>query len=81
MPLSDIINQEPTPEFAAQIGEQFQLLLSKLDRAEDPDLIQIALAKMAGESTGDVAQKLGCARRTVERKIALIRRIWERECV
>ena len=78
--LSSIIQQRPTPEFAAQIGEQFKLLLTKLDRADDPDLIRIAQAKMLGESTTEVAQQLGCVRRTVERKILLIRRIWEREC-
>jgi DNA-directed RNA polymerase specialized sigma24 family protein len=80
VPLSSIMDEQPTPEFAAQIGEQFQLLLAKLERADDPDLIQIAMAKMTGESTGEVAQKLGCVRRTVERKILLIRHIWEQEC-
>lgn len=78
--LSSIIQEQPTPEFAAQIGEQFKLLLTRLDRARDPDLIQIALAKMLGESTTEVAQRLGCVPRTVERKILLIRRIWEQEC-
>jgi DNA-directed RNA polymerase specialized sigma24 family protein len=78
--LSNIIQQQPTPEFATQIGEQFKLLLAKLDRADDPDLMRIAQAKMLGESTTEVAQQLGCVRRTVERKILLIRRIWEREC-
>ena len=78
--LSNIIQQQPTPEFAAQIGEQFKLLLARLDRADDPDLMQIAQAKMLGESTTEVAQQLGCVRRTVERKILLIRRIWEQQC-
>ncbi len=78
--LSHIIEQRPTPEFAAQIGEQFKLLLTKLDRAEDPDLSRIALAKMLGESTTEVAEQLGCVRRTVERKLLLIRRVWEQEC-
>ena len=78
--LSGIIEQQPTPEFAAQIGEQLRLLLTKLERAEDPDLSKIALAKMLGESTTEVARQLGCVRRTVERKILLIRRIWEQEC-
>jgi RNA polymerase sigma factor (sigma-70 family) len=78
--LSNIIEERATPEFAAQIGEQFKLLLTKLDRAEDPDLSRIALAKMRGESTAEVAEQLGCVRRTVERKLLLIRRIWEQEC-
>ena len=78
--LSHIVHEQPTPEFAAQMGEQFKLLLEKLNRAEDPELAEIALAKMLGESTIEIAQRLGCVRRTVERKILLIRRIWEQEC-
>ena len=78
--LSKIIHAQPTSEFAAQISEQFDLLLSKLDRAEDPDLIKIALEKIQGESTADIAQQLGCVRRTVERKILLIRKVWDEEC-
>ncbi len=80
VPLSTIIQEQPTPEFAAQMGEQFKLLLSKLDDADDPDLMKIALSKMQGASTTEVARQLGCVRRTVERKILLIRRIWEQEC-
>ena len=80
VPLSAIIQEKPTPEFVAQIGEQFTLLLRKLQSADDPDLMEIALSKMQGDSTTEVAQRLGCVRRTVERKILLIRRIWEQEC-
>ena len=78
--LSKIVYEQPTPEFAAQISEQFDLLLSKLDHARDPDLIKIALAKMQGDSTADISLQLGCVRRTVERKLTLIRRIWDNEC-
>lgn len=78
--LNDFICEQPTPEFAAQLAEQLKLLLSRLDCAEDPDLIKIALAKMQGESTSDIAEQLGCVRRTVERKLLLIRNIWEQEC-
>ena len=79
-PLSEIIQHGPTPEFVAQIGEQFRLLLNKLEDANDSDLLKIAIAKMQGASTPEVAKQLGCVRRTVERKILLIRRTWEQEC-
>ena len=78
-PISKIISDQPTPEFAAQMAEQLEMLLKRLDGADDPDLKQIALAKMLGESTADIATRLGCVRRTVERKLLLIRRLWERE--
>ena len=79
IPLSQIIECDPTPEFATEIGEQLTLLLKKLEEAKDPDLLHIANAKMLGHSTAEVAQQLGCVRRTVERKVRLIRRIWEKE--
>lgn len=77
--LSEIIEQRPTPEFAAIISSQFESLLGKLERADDPDLIQIATAKMSGESNKEIAAKLGCVRRTIERKIQIIRTMWESE--
>lgn len=79
VPLSQVIEQKASPEFAAMIGAQFEELILKLDRAEDPDLIRIAVAKMMGDSNTEVAEQLGCVRRTIERKIQLIRKIWETE--
>ena len=77
--LSDIIEKRPTPEFAALISAQFEALIQKLRQADDPDLMQIAIAKMLGNTNVEVARQLGCVRRTVERKILVIRRIWEKE--
>lgn len=79
IPLSKIIEQRPSPEFAAMISLQFEQLIERLESANDPDLIGIAIAKMTGDSNAEVAQQLGCARRTVERKVQLIRVIWESE--
>lgn len=78
-PLSGVIEPQANPEFAALIGDQFEALVKKLDCAEDPDLLPVAIAKMLGDSTPEIAARLGCVRRTVERKLALIRRIWEDE--
>ena len=77
--LDKFIRDQPTPEIAAQISEQFDVLMSRLKSARDPDLVKIALAKMQGDSTADIAGQLGCVRRTVERKLLLIRRIWDDE--
>ena len=79
VPLSQIIQAQASPEFAAQVSEQFAILLNKLERADDRDLVEIALAKMQGHSNDEVAQQIGCVRRTIERKIRLIRLIWENE--
>jgi DNA-directed RNA polymerase specialized sigma24 family protein len=74
--IHEVEGDEPTPAFAAQVAEEFQRLLDKLPDAE---LRSIALWKMEGETNPQIAKRLGCALATVERRVALIRRIWERE--
>jgi DNA-directed RNA polymerase specialized sigma24 family protein len=73
------IGREPSPEFAAQVAEQLDRLLARLDRSGDADLRAIALAKMQGDTTAEIAGRLGCVRRTVERKLQVIARLWREE--
>lgn len=75
----NVISQEPTPEFIVQIREQLERLLERLEDTGDPELRSVALLKMSGESIGDIAQRLGCVRKTIERKLNVIKRMWERE--
>jgi len=63
----------PTPEFAAQMAEEFQRLFARLD---DPILQSIARCKMEGYSNEDIAAQIGRSIRTVERKLSLIRDCW-----
>ena len=72
--IEQIANREPTPEYAAALVEEFQQRLQSLD---DQELQEIAMLKMQGESNADIANRRGCTLRTVERKLALIRKIWE----
>jgi DNA-directed RNA polymerase specialized sigma24 family protein len=74
--LEEIIGREPTPEFAAQVAEECDGLLARLGTAE---LRSIALFKMEGYTTDEIAVKLGCARSTVERRLRLIRSLWKAE--
>ena len=66
---------EPTPEFAAEMAEQCSRLLNCLP----DDCRQIALYKLDGYSNDQIADKLNVAPRTIERKLASIRTIWQRE--
>ena len=50
-----------------------------LDRLSDTLLRAIALWKIEGFTTEEIAAKLGCTSRTVERKLQLIRRLWRAE--
>ena len=75
--LEPVLGQEPTPEFAAQVSEEYQLLLAALP---DATLRQIAVWKMERYTHDEIAEKLGCVRRTVQRRLQLIQQIWtERE--
>jgi DNA-directed RNA polymerase specialized sigma24 family protein len=72
-PLAELIAQEPTPEFAVMVAEETHLQLALLG---DEQLRQIALDRMAGYSTEEIAERQGCARRTIARRLDLIRQIW-----
>lgn len=66
--------REPTPDFAAQVAEECQRLLKLLD---DDLLRALAVGKMEGCTNPELAARHGLALRTVERKLGLIRKIWE----
>jgi RNA polymerase sigma factor (sigma-70 family) len=75
--LEQVVSPEPSPEFAAELAENCQRLLDLLGDAE---LRTVALSKMEGFTTEEIAGQLNCAPRTVERKLRLIRSLWEKEC-
>ena len=72
--LARAVGSEPTPEFAAMVAEEYRRLL---DRLGDDVLRKVAILRMEGYTTDAIAGQLGCARRTVARQLALIRRILE----
>jgi RNA polymerase sigma factor (sigma-70 family) len=71
--LDELIGREPTPELAAMMAEQYLHLLGRLD---DETLRRIAAWKLEGYSNEEIAARLGCGRRTVERKLGVIRTTW-----
>ncbi len=75
----ELISQEPSPEFTAEVADQFDRLLALLDATGDADLKPIVLGKMQGETPVELADRLGCSRRSIERKLQVIVRVWERE--
>jgi DNA-directed RNA polymerase specialized sigma24 family protein len=74
--LEEVLGREPSPQFAAEVAEECRRLLAGLG---DPDLEAVALWKMEGYENAEIAAKLGCAPRTVERRLQLIRQLWEKE--
>jgi RNA polymerase sigma factor (sigma-70 family) len=74
--LDQVVGEEPTPAFAAQVAEEYRRLLELLG---DESLRQVAVRKMEGFSNDEIAAQLDCSRRTVARKLETIRIIWTGE--
>lgn len=72
--LDQVIGGEIDPAFAAQIAEEFELLLARL---ADDGLRKIALFKLEGYTNDEIAGRLNCSPRSVTRRLTVIRRVWE----
>lgn len=72
--IGNVIGREPTADFAAQVSEEADRLLETLP---DRELRDVASLKMRGKTNGEISHKLDCGLRTVERRLCIIRKIWE----
>jgi DNA-directed RNA polymerase specialized sigma24 family protein len=68
-----VLGREPTPELAAAVAETIETLLGQL---EDDQLRAVATGKMEGYTNEELAVKLGCSTRTIERKLDRVRAQW-----
>jgi RNA polymerase sigma factor (sigma-70 family) len=73
--LDALPGREPTPDFAATFADLCDYLLASLDNEK---LRAIAQLKLEYRDTAEIAKELGCTRRTVERKLLIIRARWEK---
>lgn len=74
MGIGQILGKEPTPELALMTAETCQKMLDELG---DDTLKAIARLKLEGNSKVEIAEKLGCVTRTVDRKLDRIRKKWQ----
>jgi RNA polymerase sigma factor (sigma-70 family) len=74
--LEQLLTREPTPEEAAATADECRRLLDLLD---EPELRQIALWKVEGYTNEEIAARLDCVPRTIERKVSRIRLLWKHE--
>ncbi len=72
--LAEILENGPSPDDAVQFAEDVE---RRLDQLKDSVLQKIALRKLEGCGVDEIATELGASTRTVERKLRLIRVIWE----
>jgi DNA-directed RNA polymerase specialized sigma24 family protein len=66
----------PTPAFAALLADEYRRLIGLLG---DDRLREVARLKLEGHANDEIARRLDCGLRTVERKLTLIRSRWQRE--
>lgn len=74
--LENLIGTTPTPEFLVQMQEEHQILMDLLGR---DDLRQVAALRIAGYEVTEIAQRLDLCSRSVLRKLALVRKIWNKQ--
>ena len=71
--INQIDGQNQSPDILAEVAESCEQLLDSL---QDDMLKKIVLLKFQGATDGEVAEELGCTRRTIVRKLEKIRRVW-----
>ena len=71
-----VIGDEPTPEFAALVTEQYQALLGHLPDDMCRDIVQW---KLEGHTDQQIARRLNCSRSTIQRRLRMVRSIWSQE--
>jgi DNA-directed RNA polymerase specialized sigma24 family protein len=76
IPVEQIADRKPPPDVEALAHETVESLLCGLRSAQ---LRAIAVWKWEEYSNEEIASMLGCCKRTVARKLALIRTIWDKE--
>jgi RNA polymerase sigma factor (sigma-70 family) len=74
--LVQCVGAEPSPDFAAQVAEEYRRLLDVLG---DDSLRRVAVWKMEGYGNDEIARLLDCSLRTVGRKLESIRFLWSAE--
>ncbi len=72
--LAEILGNEPSPEDAARFTDTLNHLIDSLG---DPTLKSVALRRLQGHTSAEIGTELGTSTRTVDRKLRLIRAIWE----
>ncbi|WP_148075430.1 ECF-type sigma factor [Bythopirellula goksoeyrii] len=74
----EAIGDEPSPEMVLMMQESVEQLFSHLGVGQIRDL---AVAKLEGYTNAEIAQRLGCSERTIERRLNLIREKCQQELV
>ena len=69
--LAQFSGREPSPELALELAETWERILNL------PDAEELVLLKVDGYSNSEIAEKMGCSTRTVQRNIEKIKKEWD----
>ncbi len=72
--LAQFLDHEPSPELAVQLAEDYKCLMEALG---SHTLRTVALMRLEGHKAEEIGRRLVMSSRSVERKLRLIRTIWE----
>ena len=73
--LALFLGREPSPELAAQLAEDYRRLMDALG---SHSLRTVAMMRLEGHNAGEIGRRLEISPRSVERKLQVIRAVWER---
>ena len=71
-----VLSKLPSPEFVTQLTDEFERLFAQLT---DADQRTIATLKMEGHTIDEISLRVGRAPATIERKLKVIRALWEKD--
>lgn len=73
--LQELQGRDPLPDLSVAVEDECRHLINLLG---DSLLQDVALRKLEGQTVPEIAAALGMGERTISRKLALIRKHWER---
>ena len=74
--LEQVLARDPTPEIAAQAADECRRLMAAL---ADAQLETVARLRLEGLTVPEIAARLACSPRTIDRKLALVQTVWAGE--
>ncbi len=74
--VSGAVGPGATPSSEVALQEVLDKLMRRLDDYQDQRLKTIAVLRLEGASTQEIAEHLACTPRTVQRKLLILERLW-----
>ena len=74
--LTQLASSCPPPDVLASVSDSLRVLI---DRLEDPELKEVAMGRLNGLTNEELAAKQSRSVRTIERRLVLIRNVWNEQ--